>query len=429
MVFLTQYNGAILGPVAKVLGFFLNILAEFLNVFGIMNVGITIILFTFLINGLMIPLTIKQQKFSRLQTRMAPELAKIQKKYKGKKDDVSLRKQQEETQAVYRKFGSSPTGGCLPLLITFPILLALYRVIYHIPAYVDLYYNLYDGAVSGIMGVDNYAGLLEKWDQMPSLTQSLQVAVSDWGSASHQVVQNNLVELLSQFKASDWDNLQNLFKSYPDVVTAIGDTKEHVMAANQFIGGLTVVDQPGFGFPGIIIPLLAGGFQFLQVKLMSPSSANTDSDNPAMASMKMMNTTMPIMSIFMCAFFPVGVGLYWIAGSVFRIIQQFFVNKYLDHVSVDELIEKNVEKQNKKLKRLEKSGIDTKRMEEISKTRTSSIAKNSKSNNSSKSTDNNKQTKTEPTDYKQTTDKTVEANSIAAVANLLSRKNGEKGDR
>ena len=135
-VFLTQYNGAILGPIAKVLGYILQGIYAFFDLFGIHNTGLCIIIFTFIVNALMIPITIKQQKFSKLNTIMAPEIQAIQEKYKNKKDQDSVRKMQMEQQAVYSKYGVSSTAGCLPLLITFPIFFALYRVIYNVPAYV-----------------------------------------------------------------------------------------------------------------------------------------------------------------------------------------------------------------------------------------------------------------------------------------------------
>ena len=67
---------------------------------------------------------------------MQPEMRKIQKKYAGKKDTASMAKQQEELQILYEKYGTSPTGGCLPLLIQMPILFALYPVVSDIPRYV-----------------------------------------------------------------------------------------------------------------------------------------------------------------------------------------------------------------------------------------------------------------------------------------------------
>lgn len=136
---LTKTNTFIIGPVATLLGFIMNAIFIFLSsVFHVENLGLCIILFTIIIYGLMTPLTIKQQKFSKLQVRMNPELQKIQKKYKGKQQDqASMMKMNEETKAVYEKYGVSPSGSCLQMLIQLPILFALYRVIWNIPAYVS----------------------------------------------------------------------------------------------------------------------------------------------------------------------------------------------------------------------------------------------------------------------------------------------------
>ena len=111
----------------------------------------------------MLPLNIKQYKFQKLQSSIAPELSRIQKKYKGKKDEVSLRKQQAETSALYQKYGTSPTSGCLPMLLTLPILFALYRVIYHIPGYVDIYYNQYKPLADQLLQVPNIADLMKQF--------------------------------------------------------------------------------------------------------------------------------------------------------------------------------------------------------------------------------------------------------------------------
>ena len=135
-IYLTQYEGAILGPVAKLLGYLMDWIFNGLYAIGIPNIGIAIILFTIVIYMLMLPLTIKQQKFSKLSAKMNPEIQAIQKKYNGKKDNDSVMAMNQETQAVYAKYGVSPTGSCVQLLIQMPILMALYRVIYAIPAYV-----------------------------------------------------------------------------------------------------------------------------------------------------------------------------------------------------------------------------------------------------------------------------------------------------
>ena len=105
-VVLTQ-SGGILGPIANALGWILNAIFGFLSNFGIENAGLCIIIFTFLVNALMIPLTLKQQKFTKLSSVMNPELQKVNAKYAGKKDEASMRKMQLETQAVYEKYGQA----------------------------------------------------------------------------------------------------------------------------------------------------------------------------------------------------------------------------------------------------------------------------------------------------------------------------------
>lgn len=84
----------------------------------------------------MMPLTIKQQKFSKLSAKMNPELQAIRNKYKNRTDTDSQMQMNAETQAVYAKYGVSPTGSCLQLFIQMPILFALYEVIYSIPSFV-----------------------------------------------------------------------------------------------------------------------------------------------------------------------------------------------------------------------------------------------------------------------------------------------------
>ena len=109
---LTKSNVFIIGPVATLLGFIINALYLFLSgAFNIQNIGLCIILFTIVINVLILPLTIKQQKSSKLTQVMNPELQAIAKKYKNKKDQASMMKMQEEQQAVYAKYGISPMGS------------------------------------------------------------------------------------------------------------------------------------------------------------------------------------------------------------------------------------------------------------------------------------------------------------------------------
>ena len=109
--------GGFLGPFAWVFGQVFNLLYELLSLVGIENVAITVVMFTIVTKLLMTPMTIKQQKFSKMQNVMSPELTAISEKYRNKKDEKSMRLMQMEQQAVYEKYGTSPTAGCLPMLI------------------------------------------------------------------------------------------------------------------------------------------------------------------------------------------------------------------------------------------------------------------------------------------------------------------------
>lgn len=103
---------------------------------GIRSVAACIIVFTVITKMLMLPLTIKQQKFTKVNALMTPEIQAIQKKYANKKDQASMAKMQLEQQQVYDKYGSSMSAGYLPSLIQFPILFALYPVIYDLEKYI-----------------------------------------------------------------------------------------------------------------------------------------------------------------------------------------------------------------------------------------------------------------------------------------------------
>ena len=103
-IILTAYDGAILGPIAKILGWIMNGIYNIVyNLFGFENVALSIILLTFVIYMCLFPITYKQQKFSMLTQKMQPELQKVQKKYKDKKDQNSMMATQEGTQAIYQK--------------------------------------------------------------------------------------------------------------------------------------------------------------------------------------------------------------------------------------------------------------------------------------------------------------------------------------
>lgn len=415
-LFLTQ-TGGILGPFATVLGWILNAIYEFMSLFGIENIAICIIIFTFVTKMLMLPLTIKQQRFSKMSAVMNPEIQAVQAKYQGKKDEASVRRQQMELQEIYSKYGSSPTAGCLPLLISLPIMFALYRVIYAVPAYVNDVYDLYESVAQLLQPLEGYA------DYLINTARELGVSTSnfaEYGEGSSVLTVNHIIDVLTKFTQESWAALGTQFPQIADALQPLSDQIIHI---NSFLAGMNILDSPGIGFPGIIIPLAAAGSQILQTKLMNSANSNNrrDEQSPAATSMKMMNTVMPIMSGVFCIMLPIGVGLYWVASSVFTILQQLVINKYIDRMDLDEMIEKNVMKANKKKAKL---GIDTgSKMAEVAKTSTKSIER--KYEEKSTSSYANAGAKKNYDSYKRS-DVSYSAGSIAANANILRDRNKEK---
>lgn len=417
-VILTTYQGAILGPIARLLGYILQALYQVLSVVGIENTGICMILFTFIVNALMIPIQVKQQKFAKMSAIMNPELMAIQEKYKNKKDQASQQKMSLETQAVYQKYGVSPASGCLPMLISLPILFALYRVIYNIPAYVPQVYDIYEKLATTLQTAGVTVETLGGKDYIKTPTYVVTQAIKSAGTDGTNI--NYYIDVLSQFNSSGWDALAKHYTQYSDIIR---QTAVRAKDINFFLG-MNIADTPAIASVSVIIPILSIITQYISTKISMAGNPQTQaaSDNPTAQSMKTMNTVMPFVSGFMCLYFPIGVGIYWIAGNVFRIIQSLCINLYFDKIDMEEEIQKNVEKAKK---RYEKLGMDPSTLEKAAKQRTSNInntantssAKSSKRENSV----NSIAKKTSTANTKKMANKKYKEGSIAAYANMLNR--------
>lgn len=360
---LTAYDGAILGPIAKVLGWLMNGVYMVMQQIGLENVGLSIIIFTIIIYMLMFPLTYKQQKFSKLSQKMQPEIQAINKKYQGKKDQASMMAMQEETQAVYEKYGVSMMGSCGQMLIQMPLLFALYRVFMNVPAYVTGVKDNFSALVNGIMATEGYQ------DTMTQLVADLKIITqpaADFTVTDQVALSNSLVDVLNKMNSAGWETLKDAFPSLSDMISTSYETISHV---NNFLG-MNISDTPWqiittnitshqflLVIAALMIPIVSYLTQVLNIKLM-PTANNNNSGNEqsdAMAQqMNMMNKMMPLFSLFMCFTVPVGLGIYWISSAVVRCVQQFFLNRHFDKIDLEDIIKKNQEKAKKKR---EKMGI------------------------------------------------------------------------
>lgn len=412
MIFLTQHDGAIVGPIAKLLGYIINWIYIAFSAIGIENAAICIVLFTIIVRALMIPLNLKQSKATKLSSRMNPEIAKVQEKYKGKKDEASQRKMAAETQAIYDKYGANPLSGCLPLLITFPIMIALYRVIYNIPAYIPAIKEMYEVAASAIQGVDGYVdtltGLLNTGKNMNGAVS----LVVENGAATV----NSIIDVLATFSPEKWEELAAAF---PTIASTLNTQAEMIGRVNNVFGIFSITEVPQILSITVLVPILAAGLQWYQGMQMSKGQPKADPNNQAANMTKSMNTFMPIMSGVFCLMLPIGVGLYWITGSVFAIAQQFFVNRYFDKVDLDELIKQN---QMKALKKKQRRGEDVSQaMRDLAKAPTKSIQVEEKEETPAPKKE------FKASDYKKS-DVSYSSKSIAANANILKNRD-MKGDK
>ena len=372
----------------------MRIIFEFLNLIGIPNIGLSIILFTIVIYLLLLPLTIKQQKFSKLSARMNPELNAIRDKYKGKQDQESMLAMNNETKQVYAKYGVSPSGSCVQLLIQMPILFALYRVINSMPAYVTRIKDVIGVLADKIMTFSDGVEYVQNSQAAAYFRKNFEIAGN---------TRNAVIDTINKMSTTELSNLSDKFgladltyngdfilTSYlADGTQRMGliDTYNNFLGLNMGNSPMATI-QIAFAAGNylllagaIAIPVLSAITQWINYKLIpQPASEDnskkkqqpsSDMAESMQQSMKMMNTVMPIMSAWFCLTLPAGMGLYWVVGAVVRSIQQVVINRHIDKMDIDAEIAKNTAKYNEKLKKL---GIDPAKLNAAARTNTKSIS-------------------------------------------------------
>ena len=292
----------------------------------------------------MLPLTIKQQKFSKLSAKMNPEIQAIQKKYKDRKDNQSMMAMNEETQAVYAKYGVSPTGSCLQLLIQMPILFALYRVIMNVPAYVNGVKDIFMQLANQIMAAPGGSAFMEE------LSTSGRMYIE--GKDFSQV--NTIVDVLYKLQDSGTATWQMLIDQFPEMEELILSTHASINHMNNF--GINIANSPWniaksalaagsvlMLIGAVLVPFLAALTQWLNVKMMPQPSAGDNGNDTMNATMKSMNMMMPLMSAWISFVVPAGLGVYWIISNILMAVQTYLLNKFMNPKELAEKARKEAE--------------------------------------------------------------------------------------
>ena len=325
---------------------------------------------------------------------------------------------QEETQAVYAKYGVSPTGSCLQLAIQLPILWALWQVIYKIPAYVESVRVIFTEAVDKIVAVSGYTDIIQNF-----MTENAMARVRLIMGEDGLATKNSIIDFLYSLSPAQWEKLSSM-SEFSSFSSTIDTTAEKISRMQNFLG-LNIAEQPMYyirnvlaggsiilAIVAIMIPVLSWATQMISIKLM-PQPAQTADDTNAMAgSMKTMNTVMPLMSAVFCFTFPVGLGIYWISSAVVRSVQQVVINKQLDKTDINELISENMKKMEEKRT---KEGLHPQKITNQAHQSVRNI--NSARNEKGVTADSSEKTKKIEQAYEKS--KSAKAGSITAKANLV----------
>lgn len=321
----------VFGAIANILGIIYNALFNF--IYGIStngSLGIAIILFTIIVKFILFPLMIRQQKSSFKLQQLQPEMNKIRAKYKDKKDQLSQQKMAMELQEFQKKNGISMLSGCLPLLIQLPILYALFYIFQQAYLYVDVIAQNYTEITNVLNSAPEavrtavFQPYMEFWN-----SDMLTKALEGFAKAGYDANMIQNFALIDSFKSADWtyviDTLGEHIQNLPDLLQQKNDIE-------MFLG-ISLINNPGLSFPGIIVPILAAATTWGQSKIMQQLTNNTtDPNDPAAAMTNSMTNTMlyvmPIMMGVMTISVPAALGLYWVVSNLISIVQQLLLKKY-----------------------------------------------------------------------------------------------------
>lgn len=250
----------------------------------IKNYGVALIVFTIILRIVQFPLSIKQQKSSARMALFKPKMDALQKKYKNDKA-----KQQEEMIKLQQEEGYSPTAGCLPMLIQFPILFGVIDVVYK--------------PLTHIL-------------RLPSdvINKAIEIAKSV-GTVSAGAPQISVMKFLSQS---------------PEKFSELGsDVIAKIQSVDLNFLGINLGDIPSFAFNLLlIIPVLAGITALFQtILMMKTNPLYSDSSTPGMGATKISMYIMPIFSVWIAFTVPAGVGLYWSISNILMAVQSVLLFK------------------------------------------------------------------------------------------------------
>lgn len=363
---LTQNTGIIMGPVTRLLGFLFNAIYNLFYGMGVESIALSIVIFTIVIRLLLFPFNLQTTRSSKIQQFLKPEFNKINKKYKGKKDQDSMLKQQQETRELQEKYGIKMTQGCVTSLIQFPVFIGLYNVIQNIPAYVPKVKALYQPIAEVVLNTNNGYKLLSGFvsdNTIPRFNakQLVEFATStDAASTEGLKSLNSVIDVLYRCSDSLLDKFVDAFSSNPDVGSLVAQNHDQIARVNQFIFGINLSEAPGLKLtPAILIPIASFVCQLLSMIVVPMNETGDPQQDAQMKSMRRSMYFMPIMSFIVTVNAPAGLGIYWAVSAFVGFLITVCTNFYYNHIDMEKLVEKRRVKAEKSIAKRQASGKKT----------------------------------------------------------------------
>jgi membrane protein insertase, YidC/Oxa1 family, C-terminal domain len=275
------------------------------------NYMLALLLFAFVIKLLLFPLGIKQQKNMVKQAGLKPRETAIRKRYAGRTDKVTQQKMNEEVMKLYQTENYNPMGGCLPLVIQLPIIMSLYGVINNPLKYLCSF------------SADVITAITERVTQLYTASSLVLTGVSQ-----------SVIDKLAAGKALTSIDIVTVmhganYSLFSDLVPS-GFTASQLPDFTAFGGLINLADVPSVSTLTILtlIPVLTFVIAFFSMRLTRKMTYTPNMDDPsARASMKIMDFTMPLFSVWITFTVPALIGVYWIYQNVLSTLQQFILKQ------------------------------------------------------------------------------------------------------
>ena len=293
--------------------FIYNAIGKFLGWLdsGLGSYVLALFVFAIIVELLMLPFGIRQQQNSIKQAKLRPKEMAIRKKYAGRNDQPTQQKMAQEIQEMYQKEGYNPMGGCLPLLIQFPIIIILYNVV------INPLRHIMGMTVEHIGGLTEYvnATFAQKFDTRNTI--GLINYISGNGGPSS-------VEGIKEFTSEAVTDGAAIYDSLVDV----WDKAPNFDLFGQNLGSTPSLSEPSLLW---LVPVLTFAVYFASMKLTrkltyQPTTAN---DPQVGCSNKIMDISMPLMSVWISFVVPAAIGVYWIFKSILSTLKQFIMSRVL----------------------------------------------------------------------------------------------------